>query len=164
MISADQHKEWLAHPTGRISKGEYCSCCARFNARTLAVNAIVLNENKVLLVKRAQEPDKGWWDLPGGYLDWDETLEEGTARELREETGLVASPASFQFLSLFSEPKNKTGNQVVDVYFITNTFTGEITVDPAEVLTAQWFELDALPEKVAFDHRQVLETVAARQY
>lgn len=162
MISSDNHKLWLAHPTGKIAKGEFCSTCARFNARTLATNAILLDESnikspKILLVKRGENPDKGWWDIPGGYLDWDETLEECTTRELKEETGLIAQPESFSLFNTFSNPNNKAQNQVVDLYYISKRFSGEIKIDGKEITDAQWFELSHLPENVAFNHRTALD-------
>ena len=56
----------------------------------IGVGAVVLNgDNRVLLVKRAHEPLKGEWSLPGGGVEIGETLEEAVAREILEETGLV---------------------------------------------------------------------------
>lgn len=57
----------------------------------VGVGAVVFVGDRVVLVKRAQEPLKGRWSLPGGRLEVGETMREGIARELREETGLDAS-------------------------------------------------------------------------
>lgn len=166
MIFDFDHKEWLANPTGKIPKGTYCKDCARFNARNIACNAILLREGKsehknkqVLLVKRAQEPGLGDWDIPGGYLDWDETLEEATARELKEETGLVVNIEDFKFFSIFSDPNNAVGNQVIEMYYVATKYSGEIQIEVEEVLEAKWFYLDNLPNNVAFDHGQVLKNL-----
>lgn len=160
MITVDEHQQWLDNPTGKIGKGEYCSACARFNSRNIACNAILLKDRQILLVKRAQDPQMGAWDIPGGYLDWNETLEECSSRELKEETGLVASPNDFKFFGTFSEPNNSAGNQVIEMYYVTKEFSGEIVLEEDEVLEAKWFSLDSLPENVAFDHRQTLDKLA----
>ena len=55
----------------------------------VGVGAVVLDEGRVVLVKRAHEPLKGHWSLPGGAVEIGETLKDAIAREVREETGLI---------------------------------------------------------------------------
>lgn len=55
----------------------------------VGVGAVVLDEHRVVLVKRAHEPLKGHWSLPGGAVEIGETLKEAIAREVLEETGLI---------------------------------------------------------------------------
>jgi len=73
-----------------------CSECgfAQFFGPVAAVGALVTNEaNELLLVRRARDPGKGRWGLPGGFVDRDETIEDAMRREVREETKLeVAQP------------------------------------------------------------------------
>jgi 8-oxo-dGTP diphosphatase len=61
-------------------------------APVVGVGAVVIDGTKVLLVRRGHEPLKGQWSLPGGALELGETLEQGVAREVLEETGLVVIP------------------------------------------------------------------------
>src|ERR1039458_5894910 len=61
-------------------------------APLVGVGAVVVHENRVLLVRRGSEPLKGHWTLPGGVLEVGETLAAGVAREVREETGLLVEP------------------------------------------------------------------------
>jgi 8-oxo-dGTP diphosphatase len=61
-------------------------------APLLAVGAVVVQEGRVLLVRRGSQPLKGHWTLPGGALELGESLAEGVAREVREETGLKVEP------------------------------------------------------------------------
>lgn len=81
-------------------KSKKCAGCGfvyYFNPSAATV-ALILNERQELLVcRRAKEPAKGTLDLPGGFIDMDETGEEGVAREVREETGLEVEQASYLF-------------------------------------------------------------------
>ena len=58
----------------------------------VAIGGVVVDEHRVLLVRRAREPLKGHWTLPGGLLEVGESLTEGVRREVREETGLEVTP------------------------------------------------------------------------
>jgi ADP-ribose pyrophosphatase YjhB (NUDIX family) len=60
-------------------------------APIVGVGAVVLDENRVLLVRRGQEPLKGEWSIPGGALELGETLNAGIRREVAEETGLAVT-------------------------------------------------------------------------
>ncbi len=64
------------------------------DAPIAGVGAVIVEESRVLLVQRGQEPLKGAWSLPGGALELGESLEEGIAREVLEETGLVVEPVA----------------------------------------------------------------------
>jgi ADP-ribose pyrophosphatase YjhB (NUDIX family) len=58
----------------------------------LAVGAVIVEAERVLLVRRGAEPLKGHWSLPGGLLEVGESLTDGVKREVREETGLLVEP------------------------------------------------------------------------
>jgi ADP-ribose pyrophosphatase YjhB (NUDIX family) len=68
----------------------HCSKCKTIHYQNPKPTAtlIVPKNNKILFVRRAFEPSKGCWSLPGGFLELGETLEEGALRELKEETNL----------------------------------------------------------------------------
>src|SRR6202050_189654 len=61
----------------------------------VAVLAVVLRGDRVLIVQRAQQPNAGRWGFPGGVLELGETVTEGAMRELQEETGVVAEAAGW---------------------------------------------------------------------
>ncbi len=61
-------------------------------APLVGVGAVVVDQGRVLLVRRGREPLKGQWSLPGGLLELGESLTAGVAREVLEETGLLVEP------------------------------------------------------------------------
>ena len=63
------------------------------DAPIAGVGAVVVDGQKVLLVRRGQQPLKGEWSLPGGALELGETLQQGIVREVQEECGLLVVPA-----------------------------------------------------------------------
>ena len=62
------------------------------SAPLVGVGALIVEAGKILLVRRAQEPLKGRWSIPGGLLELGEPLQDGVRREVREETGLEVEP------------------------------------------------------------------------
>ena len=62
------------------------------SAPLIGVGAVVVDQGRVMLVRRATEPMKGHWTLPGGLVELGEPLETAVAREVREETGLTVEP------------------------------------------------------------------------
>lgn len=147
-------QEFLKYPKGKTEPGTYCECCGRYNARDLTTNVIVWQHNQVLLIHRDHEPFSDYWGLPGGYLDWDESVTAGAQRELFEETGLVAP--SMELVTVRSDVSASDGRQNVDMFFLTREVSGVIKVQPGEVKDAQWFSITGLPEKIAFGHREIV--------
>ncbi|KAA6312029.1 hypothetical protein EZS27_036966, partial [termite gut metagenome] len=68
-----------------------------FNPSSATVSFIMNDKNELLVCRRAKAPAKGTLDLPGGFIDMQETAEEGIIREVSEETGLVVKEALYQF-------------------------------------------------------------------
>lgn len=89
-----------AHWTEHDAKSKQCGDCGfvYYANPSAATAAFIVNDRQELLVvRRAKEPAKGTLDLPGGFVDMDETGEEGMCREIMEETGLRVSPPQFLF-------------------------------------------------------------------
>jgi 8-oxo-dGTP diphosphatase len=108
---------------------------------------------QILLIRRAKDPFKGCWALPGGRLEADENLDQCAARELEEETGLRAE--SLRQFATFSEPLRDPRERTVSacyVAWIADTACVQAATDAAE---ARWFSFRALPA-LAFDHAEVL--------
>ena len=109
----------------------------------------------VLLIERGNDPFKGKWALPGGFLDEDETIEACAARELKEETGLEGI-ALEQFYT-FSEPGRDPRGRSIAVAFIAIINMHEHEAKAGDdAANIRWFPVDALPE-LAFDHNKVIK-------
>lgn len=81
-------------------KSKACKSCGfvyYFNPSSATVAFILNDKGELLVCRRGKEPAKGTLDLPGGFIDMGETGEEGVAREVKEETGLVVSRAEYLF-------------------------------------------------------------------
>jgi 8-oxo-dGTP diphosphatase len=111
----------------------------------------------VLLIKRAEEPYKGLYALPGGFMEIQETLEEAAARELMEETGLKI-PHLTQ-VHTFSAPERDPRGRVISTCFaaILPDSQGIELRAGSDATNASWFNLTELPP-LAFDHAQVIQT------
>lgn len=108
----------------------------------------------VLLVERGHAPFKGKWALPGGFLEWNESCEQGAARELREETGL--KDLKLEQIGTFSEVGRDPRGTVVSVVYMTFADSEKnhpVAGDDAAVV--RWWPADAHPP-LAFDHEKVL--------
>jgi ADP-ribose pyrophosphatase YjhB (NUDIX family) len=81
---------------GELRQQAYCRYCdaPRVDHPMVVVTCFVACGQRLLWVQRALEPKRGLWAIPGGFLERGETMAEGAARELREETGIVLPPAS----------------------------------------------------------------------
>lgn len=106
----------------------------------------------VLLVKRGVEPYKGRWAFPGGFMNMDESAEEGALRELQEETGLKG--AYIRQFHTFTAPERDPRERVITIAYYALVRMQEVTGgDDAD--DARWFTLDEVPQ-LAFDHDQIL--------
>ena len=76
----------------------FCRSCEREHHEhpLVVVTAFIAHGDSLLWVRRAIEPRRGSWAIPGGYLEQGETLQEGAARELREEAGVIVAPDDLQ--------------------------------------------------------------------
>ena len=77
----------------------------------IGVGGVVIDDGRALLIRRARSPLKGEWSIPGGLLEIGETLEQGVARELAEETGLEVRVVELieVFERIFPAPPNADG-------------------------------------------------------
>lgn len=116
----------------------------------------------VLLIERGGEPYKGCWAFPGGFLEMDETVEEGAVRELQEETGLVLSPddGRLKQLGCYSKVDRDPRGRVITIAFYAIVDKAEVKGND-DARDARWFPVSDLPP-LAFDHDVVLRDALQR--
>lgn len=127
---------------------------------------LLVREGKALFGKRHFDPEKadselhgeGTWTLPGGKLHFGESFEQGAARELLEETGIVGK--RFRVVSL-------SNDIVSDAHFVTigllcEEFEGvERVMEPDEITEWKWFSLNELPKPIFFPSAELVENYLA---
>ena len=107
---------------------------------------------QVLLIERKDDPYKGCWAFPGGFLNMDETTEQCAIRELREETGLVISKV--QHIGTYSEVDRDPRGRTITFAYLALVDRAVKVKGQDDAAKAQWFTLDKLP-KLAFDHEKI---------
>ncbi len=114
----------------------------------------------ILLIERKNEPYKGLWALPGGFIDMDEDLEDACLRELKEETGIEGIKIN-QFCTVGTPGRDPRGRTITIVYMAVinpELHTIKAGDDASE---AKWFRIDEIPP-TAFDHQMIIELALKR--
>lgn len=108
----------------------------------------------ILLIERSRDPYKGTWALPGGFLEMDETAEEGAARELYEETHV--KDVFLEQFHVFSAVNRDPRERVITIAFYALIRQSDYQILAGDdAVRACWFEVDELPP-LAFDHDEII--------
>jgi len=123
----------------------------------VTVDAVIFRKVKeaheILLIQRKNEPFKGQWALPGGFVDEGEDLPVAAARELLEETGLEVE--NLQQLGAFGKPGRDPRQHTVSVAYTGFADENAVAVAADDAAEAQWFSVKVLPQ-LAFDHLDIV--------
>ena len=115
---------------------------------------------KLLLIRRAGEPYRGQWALPGGFVQLPESLDEAARRELEEETGV--SGVFLEQLYTFGRPDRDPRERVITVAYYALIPSDKLQIRAAtDAEAVGWFGMDELPE-LAFDHAEIVKMAHER--
>jgi len=124
---------------------------------SVTADGIVTRGNELLLIRRGAQPFKGSYALPGGFLNYGETLEDCVLREVLEETGLKTRIVGL--VGVYSSPDRDPRGHFVTAIFHLETVSGTARAGD-DASTAEWISLDRLP-KFAFDHGKIVQEFMA---
>lgn len=121
----------------------------------LTVDAVIKTNNSVILVKRRNEPFKDSWALPGGFVEYNESVETAVLRETKEETGLEVEIE--KLTGVYSEPGRDPRGHTVSVAFLCKITGGNLKAD-TDAKEVREFNLNSVKDMdLAFDHRRILK-------
>jgi len=120
---------------------------------TLTVDAIIPYRGKIVLVRRRNDPFKGYYALPGGIVEYGESVEAALVREVKEETGLEVEV--YKLVGVYSEPDRDPRGHYVSICFVAIPKGGKLRAG-SDAEDVALFGIDELP-KLAFDHERMIE-------
>ncbi|HVT05543.1 MAG TPA: NUDIX hydrolase [Thermoanaerobaculia bacterium] len=109
---------------------------------------------EILLIQRKKDPYEGLWALPGGFVNDNEKLEDGAARELQEETSLRAR--KLEQFGAFGDPGRDPRGHTVSIGFMSEVRGKGNGTAGDDAAGLRWFAAGRLP-KLAFDHKRVIQ-------
>jgi len=120
-----------------------CPSCGwvYFSDPKVAVAVVILEDDRVLLVRRVNPPHKGEWTLPAGFMDSGESIPEAAQRECREETGLEIKIT--ELLDVFSGREHEHGSDILLIY--RGEITGGVLKSGDDADQAEFFSMNSLP-------------------
>lgn len=130
----------------------FCRSCGFVDYQNpkACVAVLILQGDKILLARRGIEPAKGRWDIPGGFVEAGETVEEAVLRETLEETRLRVRVREYlgSLPDVYDARRLSTLNLCYWVEIVRGVPTAKSDVD-----ALAWFRLEKLPKKLAFAHQ-----------
>lgn len=122
---------------------------------TVDLVIVCIPQQTILLIQRGNDPFKGHWALPGGYVEEGETIPTAAYRELQEETGITNT--DLKQVGIYGDPGRDPRGWTATVVFVGQV-SAPIAKAGDDAKEVKWFPINALPE-LAFDHNKILKDV-----
>lgn len=152
-LCSNELKEHTIDNTARlVCSNSHCDFVYYHNPAP-AAGAIVVKDEKILLVKRAHFPRKDFWCFPSGFMEWDEHPSQTALREIEEETGLKIEIT--ELFNVYSGVDDPHTNAIL-VLYLAKEIGGRLSASD-DASEAAYFAMDDIPEDIAFEaHRQAI--------
>ena len=124
----------------------------------ITVDGIIIKNEKILLIKRKNKPFKDKWALPGGFVEYNEKVEDAVIREIFEETGLKTKIN--KIIGIYSDPERDPRGHTITIAYLLKIKDG-IIKSGDDALDAKFFHLKQLP-LLSFDHDKIINDAIRR--
>jgi 8-oxo-dGTP diphosphatase len=120
----------------------------------LVIDIIIEKNGKIVLIERNKEPFKNTVSIPGGFVEWGETVEAAVVREAKEETSLKVKPIGI--VGVYSNPKRDPRGHLVSIVWAAEVIEGKLKA-ASDAKDAMWYSLRKIPfRKIKYDHDAIL--------
>lgn len=124
----------------------------------ITADGIIIRDEQILLIQRKNDPFKGKWALPGGFVEYGESTEKAVTREVFEETGLKTKIS--ELAGVYSDPNRDPRGHTITIAYILEILNGKFGAgdDASDV---KFFKLNKLPV-LSFDHDMIINDALER--
>ena len=127
----------------------------KYKNPALTVDTLILEDNKIILIKRLNNPFKDYWAIPWGFVEYGEKVEDAAVREAKEETGLDIELT--KLVGVYSDPDRDPRGHTVTIAFLSKIIGGTLKSD-SDAKDAKFLDINELKNmKLAFDHKEILK-------
>jgi len=125
---------------------------------SITADGILLKDKQILLVQRKNEPFKGKWALPGGFVEYGEKTEDTVVREVFEETGLKTKICGLA--GVYSDPERDPRGHTITVAYVLEITSGTLKASD-DASAVKFFKVNKLPT-LSFDHEIIINDAIQR--
>ena len=130
-----------------------------YKTPNLTVDGAVIKDDRILLIKRKNEPFKGKWALPGGFVEYGEKTEEAVVRETLEEAGVKTKVLGL--VGVYSDPDRDPRGHTITIVYLLEMISG-VVGSGDDAADARFFDIGSLPE-LSFDHDKIISDIIRRR-
>ncbi len=128
---------------------------SKYKNPSLTVDTIIHQDDKIILIKRLNDPYKDYWAIPGGFVEYGEKVEDAAIREAKEETGLDIQLTNL--VGVYSDPNRDPRGHTVTVAYTAEIVSGKLKSD-SDAKDAKFIKISDIDKfNLAFDHEKILK-------